>query len=940
VDITNGVEQTRGITLSILAPGLLEVTPSEDFESSGSPGGLFNPSSKEYQLLNNGGSSINWSIDKTVDWLDVDPNQGSLDPCESTMVTVSLNTAADSLGDGIYTDTLTFTDTTNNEQETRGVTLSVRSVWVSPGSFDVNIVEGCTLTETLTIANDGIEDLDFMIQTHQVGSSEDSEERITGVLTARGGGRLSIPTGHDFTVASDTPYKPGELIVRFGAKANGQMRSMADKNQILSSVGGGNIKRNFNIVPGLSVVELPPGVTVEEALQTFNKANGILYAEPDYEVQICSTFPDDTRFDDLWGMHNTGQTGGTTDADIDAPEAWDIGTGSDEIIVAVIDTGVDYTHIDLAANMWVNEAEYNGTPGVDDDGNGYVDDIYGYDFRNNDGDPMDDHYHGTHCAGTIGGIGNNGEGVAGVNWDVRIMAVKFLSSGGSGTTSDAISSVEYTILMGANLSSNSWGGGSYSQGLKDAIDAAGATGMLFAASAGNDNEDTDVHPHYPSSYDSESLISVMATDKDDNKAGFSCWGSVSVDLGAPGVDILSCKLGGGYKYASGTSMATPHVAGACALIWSMNSAMSNDEVKDILLRTGDQIPALAGKCVSEGRLNLYQAILETKAPWIEIDPETGTIGVGESNDISVTFDAMELTPGVYEAEIIIISNDPCGPKTIPVTMTVNADDLQVVPAEGFESSGTEGGPFEPECVVYTLTNINGTESVNWTTLETEDWLQITPSEGLLGPGEVIDVNVCISANADLLDPNLYTGILTFQNTDSDSIKPRPVSLTVKPPDCFTESFDEADNDLGGLMVTFSPDGTIAYYEACRERVEQFPTDPNGGTYVGLWDDDFAEVFLGGSYPHKKISFYGTEYNRFYIGSNGYITFGDGDTEFEPSLENHFNLPRISGAFADLNPPNDQCISYKKFGDRVAITYQDVQLFGDKDAKSSFQIELA
>ncbi|MCK4886310.1 MAG: S8 family serine peptidase, partial [Planctomycetes bacterium] len=350
---------------------------------------------------------------------------------------------------------------------------------------------------------------------------------------------------------------------------------MGDKNQILSSVGGGNIKRNFNIVPGLSVVTLPAGMTVEEALQQFNGADGILYAQPNYEVKAISTFPDDPRFDDLWGMHNTGQTGGTADADIDAPEAWDISTGSSEIIVAVIDTGVGYTHPDLAANMWVNEAEKNGTPGVDDDGNGYVDDIYGYDFCNYDGDPMDDHYHGTHCAGTIGGIGNNSEGVAGVNWNVRIMALKFLSASGGGWTDDAIKCIEYSTLMGANLSSNSWGGDSYSQGLKDAIDAAGAAGMLFAAAAGNDNEDTDVHPHYPSSYDCESIISVMATDHSDNKAGFSCWGPVSVDLGAPGVDILSCQLGGGYKYASGTSMATPHVAGACALIWSMNPAMSN-----------------------------------------------------------------------------------------------------------------------------------------------------------------------------------------------------------------------------------------------------------------------------------------------------------------------------------------------------------------------------
>ncbi|MHC4125391.1 MAG: S8 family peptidase, partial [Planctomycetota bacterium] len=602
-------------------------------------------------------------------------------------------------------------------------------LWVDPNIFDVNIIEGCTLTEILTIGNDGVEDLDFMIRSRQVGNSGELVS-IDGMSSGAAASVVSsIPKDHDFTVAGNTPYKPGELIIRFGAKANGQMCSMADKNQILSSVGGGNIKRNFNIVPDLSVVTLPAGMTVEEALQTFNKADGILYAEPNYEVQICSTFPDDTRFDDLWGMHNTGQTGGTADADIDAPEAWDIGTGSDEVVVAVIDTGVNYTHPDLAANMWTNEAEYNGTPGVDDDGNGYVDDIYGYDFCNNDGDPMDDMfgiYHGTHCSGTIGGIGNNGEGVAGVNWNVRIMAVKFLDSGGRGWYSDAILAVEYATLMGANVTNNSWGGTGYSQGLKDAFDAAGAAGMLSAAAAGNSNQNTDFSPHYPSSFDSESIISVMATDHSDNKASFSCYGPVSVDLGAPGVVILSCKGGGWYQYLSGTSMATPHVAGACALLWSMNSAMTNDEVKDILLRTGDQIPALAGKCVSEGRLNLYQAILETKAPWIEIDPETGIISPGGSNDIDVTFDATELAPGLYEVEIMIISNDSGSPEIIPVTMTVSIDDLQVAPAEGFESIGTEGGPFEPECVVYTLTNINGTESVNWTTWDTEDWLSVEP----------------------------------------------------------------------------------------------------------------------------------------------------------------------------------------------------------------------
>jgi len=411
---------------------------------------------------------------------------------------------------------------------------------------------------------------------------------------------------NDFTARGNASYKRGELIVRFADKADGKPRNVQEKKQILSSRGLGGIKRNFKAVPSLSLVKLPRGMTVEKAVKQFNKASEILYAEPDYKVKALSTFPNDPRFNELWGLHNTGQSGGKADADIDAPEAWARATGSGEIIVAVIDTGVDYTHPDLAANMWTNEAELNGIAGVDDDGNGYVDDIYGYDFYNNDGDPMDDHYHGTHVAGTIGAVGNNGTGVAGVCWDVKIMSLKFLDSTGNGWTSDAISCIEYSILMGANVTSNSWGGGGYNQALKDAIDAAGAAGMLFVAAAGNDSVNNDVTAHYPSSFDCESLIAVMSTDRNDNRSGFSNYGPNSVDIGAPGSSILSCRPGGGYRYLNGTSMATPHVAGACALVWSVAPEFSNTLVKNILLQTTDAI--LPGLCVSQGRLNLSGAM--------------------------------------------------------------------------------------------------------------------------------------------------------------------------------------------------------------------------------------------------------------------------------------------------------------------------------------------
>jgi len=524
----------------------------------------------------------------------------------------------------------------------------------------------------------------------------------------------SVQKGPAFEVADKASYKPGELIVRFAAAADGKLRSTGENNQILNAVGGGTIIRNFRIVPGLSVVKLPTGMTVEEALQKLGKAKGVLYAEPDYRVSAFSTLPNDPRFNDLWGMHNTGQTGGTVDADIDAPEAWDISTGSSEITVAVIDTGVDYNHPDLAANMWVNSGEIPGN-NIDDDDNGYVDDIYGYDFCNNDADPMDDHYHGTHCAGTIGAVGDNGEGVAGVCWNVRIMAMKFLSSGGSGWSSDAIDCIEYSVQMGAKVLSNSWGGGPCLHSLKDAIDAAGEAGVLFVAAAGNDNVNNDVKPHYPSSYGCENIIAVLSTDKNDNKSGFSCYGPNSVDLGAPGSSILSCEPGNTYDYHSGTSMATPHVAGACALVLSLNSWLDYPEVKDILLQTVDL--TLPGLCVSGGRFNLYEAMMQVPSlgeGFINLDKQLYScadevsIEMGDSHlqgagsrDVNVTTDGgdFETVTLVEDADRLGIFTGTISTSTDPVTVedgTLQVSHGETITATYYDANDGTGNPATVE----------------------------------------------------------------------------------------------------------------------------------------------------------------------------------------------------------------------------------------------------
>ena len=240
--------------------------------------------------------------------------------------------------------------------------------------------------------------------------------------------------------------------------------------------------------------------------------------------------PDDPQFGNQWGLNNTDQSSGLVDADIDAPEAWDVRTTGGGLKVAVIDTGIDYTHPDLAANIWTNPGEIPGN-GIDDEGNGYIDDVHGYDFANNDGDPLDDMGHGTHVAGTIAAVGNNGMGVTGVVWgDVQLVALKFLDANGSGSISNAIRAINYCVANGITISNNSWGSGVGFLALRDAIKTAGDAGHLFVASAGNDSDDADIAPTFPAAFDLNNIISVAATDRFSQLASFSNYGKSSVDI--------------------------------------------------------------------------------------------------------------------------------------------------------------------------------------------------------------------------------------------------------------------------------------------------------------------------------------------------------------------------------------------------------------------------
>lgn len=400
-------------------------------------------------------------------------------------------------------------------------------------------------------------------------------------------------------------YVPDRLLIRFNADTSAEERAA-----ILAA-------RGLHVVKDLSgtlVVEASEGIDVLQQTWELASLAAVAFAEPDYLLDVSNTYPNDPDFGQLWGLNNTGQFGGTPDADINAPEAWDITTGSSDIVIAVIDTGVDYTHPDLIANMWVNPGEIPGD-GLDNDGNGYIDDIYGIDTVNGDSDPMDDRDHGTHVAGTIAASGDNGIGVTGINWQARVMALKFIPETGGGSVAGAIEAIDYMTMMksdyGVNIvaSNNSYGAlGAYSDSLLLAIQRSIAAGIVYVAAAGNDGADTDVIPFYPANFDLDGIISVGATTNQDTRASFSNYGATSVDVSAPGVDILSTIGGHSYAMFEGTSMAAPHVTGVIGLLASVAPNATVTQLKNAVLGGVDVIPELTGDSATGGRINAAESL--------------------------------------------------------------------------------------------------------------------------------------------------------------------------------------------------------------------------------------------------------------------------------------------------------------------------------------------
>lgn len=441
---------------------------------------------------------------------------------------------------------------------------------------------------------------------------------------------LSVLSASAFASAKQSlmyPAVAGEVVVKI---KKGQVNNFLSQKNL-----GAAVKKQMKLISGDYLLLKSHDKSAVALTHQLKRQAEVEYVEPNFiyqtikknigvtellngEVQTAN----DPRFGALWGLHNTGANEpdrfgnvstvtGVAGADVNAQKAWEITKGSRDVVIAVIDTGIDYNHPDLVNQMWVNEGEIPGD-GIDNDGNGYIDDIHGWNAALDNGNPMDGNDHGTHCAGTIGAEHNNGIGVAGVMGDVRMMGIKFLTDEGGGSLADAVEAIDYATKMNVDIMSNSWGGGGYSQALYDSIQAAYEKGILFVAAAGNDGTNNDSRPSYPANYDVPNVISVASHTAQNSLSSFSCYGKRTVHIAAPGSNVLSTTPKNTYKVFSGTSMATPHVSGVLGLLVAQEGRLAVEEVRERLMKTSVPAKAYARKIASGGRVDAYNLLTDTR----------------------------------------------------------------------------------------------------------------------------------------------------------------------------------------------------------------------------------------------------------------------------------------------------------------------------------------
>lgn len=737
------------------------------------------------------------------------------------------------------------------------------------------------------------------------------------------------------------------------------LSQLSYNKSIKNSKNIANSQESADVIVKISIDSKNPGDLIT-AIEELQKLPEVLYAEPNHVIKLNQVVPNDAMFGDLYGLENTGQDGGLVGADISATEAWSIHQGNPLVTIGVIDTGVDYTHPDLIGNIWTNPGEIADN-GIDDDGNGYVDDVHGYDFYNNDGDPMDDQGHGTHVSGTIAATGNNEIGVVGVMWQAKIVGIKFLSSTGGGTIAGAISAVEYANTLGLPITSNSWGGGGFSQALKDVIEAGDS---LFVAAAGNNNSNTDSSAHYPSGFDSPNVVSVAASDNLDNRAYFSNYGATSVDLAAPGLDIMSTYPNNGYASFSGTSMATPHVSGLAGLVLGYSPSLAPSEIKQILLESVDPLAAFEGISVTGGRINAEKALKSLDVSWLSVTTDSDSLLPGEYGTINIAIvppeERSEIEAGTYSLELTLLTSDLDEPiKTVDITVIVN-------PCRNISFADTvvdfgQVKTGDSSVVVITATNsCNAPVLAEGFALESDfgtfqldgPWQFVVPafstssrslvfnSSGYYDLGD-FSLPVSISTTSDDGDAFGFTYEGRTGNGAVLSITPTPLAITVPSGELASAPFEISNSGDLILSYEFMSSSSMLMKTVETDVPESdFPWQDISATgqrlSISSYDDRYEEVEFGMDFPFDEAV-----YSSAYISTNGLVGLSGGTSTLVNRALPTSYIPSdsILTFWDDLNPSSRGDIYVQGDESQFIIQYQDVTRFADSATSLTFQLKL-
>jgi len=652
-----------------------------------------------------------------------------------------------------------------------------------------------------------------------------------------------------------------EVLVKFREVSTEKLRGLALAHDLDRSHRLGGVQRLYRFHSRSK--------STESLVYEFSLRSDVLYAEPNFMVEAAQQ-PNDPRLFELWGLHNSGQSfgfpAGTPGADIGAFQAWELSTGSTDHVVAVVDTGIDYTHPDLQSNVWSAPVAFTVT--IADSTITCPGGSHGFNAIILTCDPMDDNKHGTHVSGTIGATGNNSQGAVGVNWTAQLMGIKFLDASGGGYVADAVNAIEFAIqaknALGAaadvRVLSNSWGGSGFSQALLDEINRAGQNGMLFVAAAGNNGYDNDRSPFYPASYSAANLIAVAATDNNDALASFSNYGAGSVQLGAPGVNVLSTVLGGQYGYLSGTSMATPHVSGAAALLLS-RCALGTAALKASLTEQVDLLPDLSGITASGGRLNVNQSLRECMAP-VGIAPGALAFGPQVVNTLS-------------PPRMVTVTNRQTAPLAV-TDITVHGDFLQsndcgqqVAP----QSQCTITVTFAPSGLGYAT----GALTVSHNSANSPQ--NVALSGYSMAPATVTPANVNFAGI--IVGDSSRAAYVTLINNQSDSLAINTVSIT----GAFTQS-----NNCGAavgpsqsctVLVAFTPVG-IGVHAGVLTISHSAANSPHTVTLAGTGVSrvtlspaalDFGGVVVGSTSVRRSASLMNNQKSAS-LGIGGILASGD------------------------------------------------------------------